>query len=471
MNNEVRHFDLNIERVLEHWTVAHALREIIANALDEQALSSTVDPVIFKDDDGVWHIKDSGRGLRYEHLTQNENKEKLRNPGLVIGKFGVGLKDALATCDRHHIDVRIFSRYGDITISKTAKHGFTDIVTLHALIHPPSQPGMVGTEFMLTGVKDEDIVKAKDFFLRYSGDEVLEQTRYGGVLQTRGKKSRIYVNGLCVAEEDNFLFSYNITSLTTALRKALNRERANVGRSAYTDRVKAILLECSQARVAEALAQDLKNFETGKIHDELQWTDVSLHACRILNATEKVIFLTADQLRLGSSLITYAQQDGYRVIVVPMSIAFKLPQLKDIEGQPIRDLGEYRVEWDRSFQFTYIAPDQLLLTEQQVFALTQSILRLLSKPSLLTKVQDVRISETMRVDYHGDEVLGVWEPRERYIVIRRDQLRDIASYAGTLLHEATHALTEADDGSFEFEQGLTHNLGKVAALAIKMKSV
>ncbi len=77
----------------------------------------------------------------------------------------------------------------------------------------------------------------------------------------------------------------------------------------------------------------------------------------------------------------------------------------------------------------------------------------------------------MRVDYHGDEVLGVWEPRERYIVIRRDQLRDIASYAGTLLHEATHALTEADDGSFEFEQGLTHNLGKVAALAIKMKSV
>src|SRR5205814_1110914 len=106
------------------------------------------------------------------------------------------------------------------------------------------------------------------------------------------KKSRIYVNGLCVADEDNFLFSYNITSLTTVLRKALNRERSNVGRSAYTDRVKAILLECSQTRVAEALAQDLKNFETGRIHDELQWTDVSLHACRILNATERVIFLT-----------------------------------------------------------------------------------------------------------------------------------------------------------------------------------
>ena len=36
-----REFDLNIERVLENWTVAHALREVIANALDEQALTNT----------------------------------------------------------------------------------------------------------------------------------------------------------------------------------------------------------------------------------------------------------------------------------------------------------------------------------------------------------------------------------------------------------------------------------------------
>jgi hypothetical protein len=28
-----REFDLNIERVLENWAVAHALREVIANAL------------------------------------------------------------------------------------------------------------------------------------------------------------------------------------------------------------------------------------------------------------------------------------------------------------------------------------------------------------------------------------------------------------------------------------------------------
>ena len=101
-----REFDLNIERVLENWTVAHALREVIANALDEQALTGTAEPQIFQDAEGSWHIRDWGRGLRYEHLTQNENKEKLAHPDQVVGKFGVGLKDALATFDCHRVATR-----------------------------------------------------------------------------------------------------------------------------------------------------------------------------------------------------------------------------------------------------------------------------------------------------------------------------------------------------------------------------
>src|SRR4029079_8857184 len=57
-----REFDLNIERVLENWTVAHAIRELIANALDEAALTGTVEPEIAKDTGGRWHIRDFGRG-------------------------------------------------------------------------------------------------------------------------------------------------------------------------------------------------------------------------------------------------------------------------------------------------------------------------------------------------------------------------------------------------------------------------
>ena len=70
-----RPFDLNIEEVLENWEVEHALRELIANAIDEQALSETEGIEIFRDERGDCRIRDCGRGLRIEHFTLNENKE------------------------------------------------------------------------------------------------------------------------------------------------------------------------------------------------------------------------------------------------------------------------------------------------------------------------------------------------------------------------------------------------------------
>ena len=45
----MKKFDLNIEKILENWEVKHAVREIIANALDEKILSDTRDIEIFKE--------------------------------------------------------------------------------------------------------------------------------------------------------------------------------------------------------------------------------------------------------------------------------------------------------------------------------------------------------------------------------------------------------------------------------------
>jgi hypothetical protein len=160
-----RLFDLNIQKILEGWELCHATREIIANALDEQALSDTTDISIQRVADGTWKIRDYGRGVRYEHLTQNESDEKLQNPSKVMGRFGVGLKDALATFSRRGVDVHIRSRFGDISLRQDTKHGFEDVVTLHAAIIAPSDPLFVGTEITLAGIPDAEVLKAKGFFL------------------------------------------------------------------------------------------------------------------------------------------------------------------------------------------------------------------------------------------------------------------------------------------------------------------
>jgi len=67
-----RLFDLNIEEVLENWELQHAIREVIANALDEQVLSHTSPPEIARARK-EWQVRDFGRGLEIRHFTQNEN--------------------------------------------------------------------------------------------------------------------------------------------------------------------------------------------------------------------------------------------------------------------------------------------------------------------------------------------------------------------------------------------------------------
>jgi hypothetical protein len=461
-----RHFDLNIQRVLEHWTVAEACREIIANALDEQALTGTAEPEIFKDTDLRWHICDRGRGLRYEHLTQNEDPEKLRKHRLVIGKFGVGLKDALATFDRHDVSVVIQSRYSDITVENVSKHGFDDVLTLHAVVDQPSRPGTEGTEFVLSGITDNDVELAKAFFLRYSGDEELEATQYGSVLRRRGKPGIIYVNGLRVAEEPNFLFSYNITSLTKALRGALNRERSNVGRQAYSDRIKAILLQCSSPQVADGLATDLALFAGGRNHDETStWLDVSVHACKVLNAHEKVVFVTAHQMEYGAALIGHARADGYRIVLVPDKVADRLPRVTDIEGKPMRDLAEYGQEWNASFEYDFVPTESLSAREQEVLALAEPILALAKQEA--RRVRQVLVSNTMRLSrYDGNEAVAVWEEADGRIIVKRSQLARPDTFIATLLHEVAHAFSGAPDLSQRFEDGLTVLLGRLGGAAV-----
>ena len=97
---------------------------------------------------------------------------------------------------------------------------------------------------------------------------MLDNTVHGQILErTVARDARVYVTGLLVAQEERFAFWHNITSLTTAMRRALNRERTNVGRTAYTDRVKSMLLSSQSEEVAQVLATDLSNIERSTQHD------------------------------------------------------------------------------------------------------------------------------------------------------------------------------------------------------------
>ena len=64
-----RHFDLNIERVLEHWPTVDALRELFANALDEAAITGTAAPRITAEGECQPFLPSDG--VRSESVTSN----------------------------------------------------------------------------------------------------------------------------------------------------------------------------------------------------------------------------------------------------------------------------------------------------------------------------------------------------------------------------------------------------------------
>jgi hypothetical protein len=459
----MKKFDLNIDKILQDWEIKHAVREIISNALDEHKLSGTQEPKIFKDSEGFWHIRDFGRGIKIEHFTQNENVEKLSSQK-VIGKFGIGLKDALATFERHRIDISIHSRFGDFTMGKSSKQDFEDLITLHIYLSPPSNSNIGGTDFILKNVTDSDIESAKKFFLQYSGIAKIEQTNIGEILGRENSIGNIYINGVLVAQEENFLFSYNITVLTASIRKALNRERTNVGRTAYAPNVRQILLNSNSKEVHQALMDDLKGFKFGTFHDELKWIDVQEFAVKLLSTQEKVVFVTSDQMISSTDLIDEIGESGSTIIAIPTNLQEKISGQTDFGGSKIRDLSQYAFERNESFEYHFISYDELTEGEKQVYDKMNPLLRLIGgKPY---RVKEILISETTQKENDSlQPATGVWDdPR---IIIKRSQLSTVESFLGTLLHEIAHAKSYASDVTRRFEQELTGFLGKLASLVVE----
>jgi hypothetical protein len=460
----VKAFDLNIEKILENWEVRHGVREIIANALDEQLLTGT-QTVSIRKEGGNWVIRDFGRGLRYTHLTQNENQEKLDTP-YVIGRFGIGLKDALATFERNGVKCLIQSRYGKITTSKMTKQGFGDVTTLHAVIEETDDATFEGTVITLQGISDDEVQSAKDMFLAFSNNSIIDTTRYGQIISNSSGIGKIYINGVLVAQEENFLFSYNITHINSQLKKAINRERTHVGRSAYTDTVKKILLSSSNKYVADLLAEDMSGFSYGSMHDELSWIDVQEHAVTLLNKSGNVVFITATESILHPNMVDDAIKNGTKIITIPDNLRHRLSDKVDEEGNAINDITHYVQNYNDSFRFELIDESALTPHERQVFSLKDKIIDIFG--GIPTRVLDIKISETLRPDIFSSlETLGCWDPQTCDVIISRKCLSSVDVFSGVLIHEFIHAKTGFGDVSREFETVLTESIGMLCKTIIE----
>ena len=449
-------FDLNIKKVLENWSIADALREIIANALDETVLAKSPEIKIYKDSDKVWHIRDYGRGLQYVHLTQNENKEKLECNEL-IGKFGVGLKDALAVFYRKDCKVVIDSKYHHMTIVMEQKAGF-NIKTLHVKLDDPIDKSMKGTDFTIYDLSDTDITNAKSMFLIFNKPTLLEKTRYGEVYNCNvAMGGTVYINGVKVASEPNFMFDYNITNVNKQIRKALNRERSNVGRSAYSDTVKNILKSCKSDDVLLPLVNDLQLIMSGANKDETSWVDVASYAANVLNKSGDFVFMTANQRsHLSNQQVEIFEESGKKLVIVTDAVFGK------ISDEVLTFKNIYDVYAD-SFEYKFVEYNSLSDAEKRIFSLKDLIIKFVG---LQYKIcTDIVVSETIRVNELGTSTYGAYDGSK--IIIKRCVLSNPVLFCEVLAHELCHHQHGYFDNTRDFENDLSSMLGYTMYHCIK----
>lgn len=456
---DVLDFDLNIGKILENWEVYKALRELIANALDETTLSGTTKGIKIERIGNSWHIRDYGRGLHYSHLIQSENTEKLNNDS-VIGRFGVGLKDALATLYRNDIRVKVTSRHGIVTLKESYKSGFQGLVTLHAEIVKNPDVGYEGTDFELEGCSDEDIEKAKSMFVKFSGEELLEKTQYGEVLKRKDSYASIYINGVKVAEEPEFLFSYNITSLTKTLKKSLNRERSNVGRLAYSDRVKGILKECKSIEVIRVLSDALKSMKNHSKNSELSWTDIILFASvQLSKSCEDVLFLSSDDLKTDKDFMS-KMRSGITTVVIPSNL------LSKIEDLGLLTKNVYMSQAKNNLDVIFTDKNELEDKEKEVYRKTKRILSLVG--GALENVKGVRIVEQIyNKGWRQGRNITYYVSAQEELFILRSELESIQKYSIALVSAYVKCIGDLDESSPEFTMNLQAMLGLAISKVIR----
>lgn len=243
--------ELNIGRnYLSHWDVGKALRELIANALDEKQQIGANVAVGFDHNKGLGYIRDTGRGISRDAFIQQETKT-----GDTIGNFGVGMKDAMTVLDRKGIAVALYSRGSVVRL--VFREG-----TYKAVIKPSTYRS-AGTLYTLQGVTPQEMQEAKSYFLPWRDEEVLCTNKHGQVLDGEGD---IFFQGMWMGRDDKYVFSYNVTALTAKMTTFLGRDRPTnaLTKTVYSDKVETILRNCNPDALEPLVHENWKRFLRGE---------------------------------------------------------------------------------------------------------------------------------------------------------------------------------------------------------------
>ena len=428
----MKYYDLNIKKILREWTIADALREIISNAIDESKISKTKEPVI-KKENGKWTITDFGRGIKISNFSQDENKEKLGTENM-IGKFGVGLKDAIAVLSRFEIKFTIITKSFKAYPKLKNKEGFNE-ETIHIAIEENANPLLEGTQFVFENIKDEDIAKAKNNFLIFTNSTILFENEFGQIIQKEGN-ANIYVSGVKISQDKDYTFSYNITFISKKLDSKMNRERKSLGRDAYSDLIGKIVSDKIDQEVLNKLITNEE--ESG----EMTRKEIRKLVYKELNKNGKIVFITNNEFEklIGSQKEAIEIENKETKIIRNGD--------RDLIGKNgLYGLKQFLEENEKNFTCEEALDTELSLEQKEHLKKAKKIMKSLD---WVKKVVAIK-----KHSFPTEEIYGFWTKREpNKLFLNKKALDTWKQTLITLIHEWAHSFHGFHDMTREFENDL-----------------
>ncbi len=429
---------------VKNWDVIKGIREIIQNYLDTKNEFHCKGYIYYKDGEAM--VKDFGPGLELRHLALGVSEKGLD----AIGKYGEGLKLALLVLARECRKVEIWSNGRIIhpTIEHSDLYG-TEVMVLNI---QPMQPCHAkthqGTTIRFLCSKDE-LEAAKSYFECFlsekSGFKWIEKGRKGRISLPGGY---IYINGARVGKISDALFSYHLYEKETG--DIGNRDREVVDQERTKPHIQKILAETSSLAVIRKIIKALIDGEySWEIKIGLSNWMVSEKNRSLWKRIFYEIVGTKDVV-LSSWRIddnTRANYLGYKVIDIPGADWYSL-----LNSAGIKTAAEIATE-DGKKSSKRVTVKDLADEERNNLKIAKRLVEKYYNP--VGKVVIMENLDGMVNAATNSKVNGAYESGADRIYLRRGILNDLHQTLHTLLHEAVHKYTGANDCTAAFERALT----------------
>lgn len=199
------------DNYIPEWTVAHAIREIVANGLDAEIEHGASFSAAYDSGKERLVLKNQGTKLSVSSLYFGESSK--RHDSRVIGQYGEGLKLALLVLARERMDVTI-KNGTDETWKATLERDGNDMNCLVINITKASRAAN-DVEVSIEGVPEALWDEMRTWFLRLHPASTVHKTTAGELLDDPEFMGRIFVRGVYVTKRPGYDFGYNFYNLDT----------------------------------------------------------------------------------------------------------------------------------------------------------------------------------------------------------------------------------------------------------------